>query len=514
MDDNKIVTKEAFLALRESFRQAGKKVVLCHGVFDLLHYGHIEHLQEAKGIGDILVVSVTATKYVNKGPGRPYFNDHQRLAFLASLEIVDYVLLSEAVTVHEIVKYVQPNLYVKGKEYAIKDDDVTGNIGFEQEIVEKYGGQIYFTQGAVYSSTKLLNNFFDVLPEKVVKESLALKEKYGVDLFNKVRKIVNDFSKLRVLVIGDVIIDDYVFCKVQGLTTKDNVISTRYDFKERYAGGSLAIARHLDNFVGEVSLLSMMGHESDIMDYIKHVMPSVKCEFVQDEKYITPVKLRYLKRHPQRQEYEKLFSINHILDVKQIKEIQYEKFYQKLEKMVPEYDIVVVCDYGHGLLDHNAIRIIEEKAKYLAVNCQTNSSNYGMNIITKYHKADSFVVDERELRLAFREETAAVNELLKKLADRLKSKYAWVTLGADGAVGKSAKDEAILSAVTLQVKDTVGAGDAFYALASLVANTNVPIDIGTLISNIAGAIKTGLVGNSRPIEKVDLLKFMNTILNV
>jgi len=200
--------------------------------------------------------------------------------------------------------------------------------------------------------------------------------------------------------------------------------------------------------------------------------------------------------------------------VKQIKEIQYEKFYQKLEKMVPEYDIVVVCDYGHGLLDHNAIRIIEEKAKYLAVNCQTNSSNYGMNIITKYHKADSFVVDERELRLAFREETVSVNELLKKLAEQLKSKYAWVTLGADGAVGKSAKDEAILSAVTLQVKDTVGAGDAFYSLASLVANTNVPIDIGTLISNIAGAIKTGLVGNSRPIEKVDLLKFMNTILNV
>ena len=71
MTDEKIISKEAFLGLRQDFRDAGKKVVLCHGVFDLLHYGHIEHLEEAKKQGDILVVSVTAAQYVNKGPGRP-----------------------------------------------------------------------------------------------------------------------------------------------------------------------------------------------------------------------------------------------------------------------------------------------------------------------------------------------------------------------------------------------------------------------------------------------------------
>ncbi len=103
MTDNKIVTKEEFRVVREGLRGEGKKVVLCHGVFDLLHYGHIEHLQDAKTQGDVLVVSVTASKYVNKGPGRPYFSDKQRMTFLASLEIVEYVILSEAVTVHAIV---------------------------------------------------------------------------------------------------------------------------------------------------------------------------------------------------------------------------------------------------------------------------------------------------------------------------------------------------------------------------------------------------------------------------
>ena len=137
--NDKIITREEFGRIRDRMRKDGNKVVLCHGVFDLLHYGHIEHLQEAKAQGDVLVVSVTAAKYVNKGPGRPYFNDQQRMAFLASLEFVDYVLLSEAVTVHEIVKYVQPNVYVKGQEYAAAENDVTGNIGPEQEIVEQYG---------------------------------------------------------------------------------------------------------------------------------------------------------------------------------------------------------------------------------------------------------------------------------------------------------------------------------------------------------------------------------------
>lgn len=514
MTENKIVTKEEFRPIREGFRKAGKTVVLCHGVFDLLHYGHIEHLQDARTQGDVLVVSVTASKYVNKGPGRPYFSDQQRMAFLASLEIVDFVILSEAVTVHAIVEAVQPDVYAKGQEYATAENDVTGNIGPEQEIVERYGGHIYFTQGAVYSSTKLLNNFFDALPEDTVQAARALQEKYGVDVAEKIRCRVNDFSKLRVLVVGDIIIDDYVFCIVQGLTTKDAAMSTRYDFQERYAGGTLAVARHLASFAGKVSLLSMMGHELDIEDYLYDVMPPVECRVVRDENFVTPVKKRYLKRHTIRQEYEKLFSVNRLLDREGRKKVNYSNFYRNLKEMLPAYDLVVVCDYGHGLMDEESIGMIEQQARYLTLNCQTNSSNHGMNIITKYPRADAFVVDESELRLPFGQLAEEPPELLPRLAERLKSRYAWVTLGAKGALGRTAKETALMPAVTLRVKDTVGAGDAFYALASLAAVTEMPIDLATLLGNVAGAIKTNLVGNSKPVGKVDVLKFLNTVLNV
>lgn len=512
--DEKIISKEAFPALRAKIRAEGKKIVLCHGVFDLLHYGHIEHLQEAKALGDILVVSVTAARYVNKGPGRPYFNDEQRMRFLASLACVDYVLLSEAVTVHGIVETVQPDIYVKGQEYADSQNDVTGNIESEREIVEKYGGRIHFTTGEVHSSTKLLNNFFGALPEAVVAESHALRKKYGADITDRLRQMVENFSRLKVLVVGDIIIDEYVFCKVQGLTTKDAAMSTRFESIERYAGGALAIARHLANFAGRVTVLSMMGRDAELADYVHDIMTPVECRIVQEKNFVTPVKKRYLKMHPLRQIYEKLFSVNRLLDIKDMRRVDYGNLYRNLEQMIPEYDLVVVCDYGHGLLGDESIRLIEDKAKFLAVNCQANSANFGMNVITKYQKADAFVVDERELRLPFGQSLEETDELLRKLANKLNSKYAWATLGAKGALGRAQEEEAELSAVTLHVKDTVGAGDAFYSLAALAAVDDVPIDLATLLANIAGGIKTNLIGNSHPVQKVDLLKFMGTVLNV
>lgn len=511
---NKIITKEEFSKLRENFRREKKTVVLCHGVFDLLHYGHIEHLEEAKAQGDILVVSVTAAAFVNKGPGRPYFGDEQRLKFLASIECVDYVMLSEAVTVHNIIECVRPDIYVKGQEYAAEENDVTGNIGPEREIVEEYGGKIYFTQGEVYSSTKLLNNFFGALPEAVLEESRRMRKKYGNNVADILRQNIDDFSKLRVLVVGDIIIDDYVFCKVQGLTMKDSVMSTRYDYKERYAGGALAIARHIANFAGEVMFCSLMGTEKEIADYISKTLPPVKWRISQDKRFITPVKCRYLKRHPLRGEYDKLFSVNKLLSPKSTAKVNYGNFRRNLEELLPHYDVVVVCDYGHGLLREEEIRLIEEKSKFLAVNCQANSSNYGLNVITKYRQADAFVLDERELNLAMGASSDSEKVLLKSLSESLKSKYAWLTLGAEGALGVTQTEEAKLSAVTLKVKDTVGAGDAFYALATLAAAGNLPIDTATLVANIAGAIKTNLVGNSKPVAKVDLLKFLSTVLNV
>ena len=182
--------------------------------------------------------------------------------------------------------------------------------------------------------------------------------------------------------------------------------------------------------------------------------------------------------------------------------------------MAGDYDLVVVCDYGHGLLDDEALRILEEKAKFLAVNCQTNSSNYGTNLITKYHRADCFVVDERELRLAFGQALTSRHRLLQQLSEQLHADMSWVTIGADGAIGNEKDEQVRIPALLLRVKDTIGAGDAFYVLAALAALHKMPLDMATLLANAAGALKTNVVGNKEAVKKVDLLKFLSTVMNV
>lgn len=489
---------------------------MCHGVYDLLHYGHIEHLKEAKSFGGVLVVSVTAAPFVNKGPDRPYFNDEQRLEFLASIEYVDYVLLSNEPTALANIAAVQPDIYVKGQEFQDGTDGVTGHVAHEIEAVERFGGAVRYTQGEVFSSSKLLNKYFGALPEGVPEFSGSLIVSYGKNVFDSIVNAVEEFKKLRVLVVGDIIIDDYVFCVTQGLTSKDATMSTRFQSVDRYLGGALAIARHAANFCPQTVFLSMMGPEDDIRRLIDQGMPKhVKLHLLTDSAFVTPVKRRYLKRHPQRGDSEKLFSINYLNEPRNLQAIDYRPFYRALEELLPKYDLVILCDYGHGLIDGEAAERVERFSNYLAVNCQTNSSNYGMNIITKYSHADTFALDEKELDLAFRESWTDKLDLLERLRKHLDAQVGWLTMGAKGAAAKSKGTDAVMvPALTLRVTDTVGAGDAFFALSSLCAAAGIPADIATLIANAAGAIKTHMLGNADSVQKKDLLKFVKTILNV
>ena len=165
---NKIVSKDTFQnCIRPELKKEGKTIALCHGVFDLVHPGHVIHLEQAKAMAEVLVVSITAAKYVRKGPGRPYFDDDMRMKFLAALECVDYVLLSEGYTVDDIIETVEPDIYVKGEEYAKAEDDITGMITKEKELVEAHGGRLGFTTGQTFSSTKLINTAMSGLTDEV-----------------------------------------------------------------------------------------------------------------------------------------------------------------------------------------------------------------------------------------------------------------------------------------------------------------------------------------------------------
>lgn len=508
----KTVDKVAFKTeIRPKLKDEGKTIALCHGVFDLIHPGHIIHLQQAKQMTDILVVSVTAAEFVRKGPGRPYFNDEMRLKVLEALECVDYVMLSEGYTVDDIVESVEPDLYIKGQEYAKENEDITGKMTAERELVEQHGGKVAYTTGQVFSSTKLINTALSGLPEDVARYMERLATKYSME---DVKKYAEIAEQLKVLVVGDVIIDKYTYCNVQGLMSKDTGYSSSLKYSEEYLGGAVAVARHLSSFTENVTLMSMIGNEEDIrLRFLDELADKMRLKLTYSTSFPTIIKHRYLTRNAKREEYRKIFSINNIPDSMVYEKEAREEFYRGLTEKIDEFDVVFLCDFGHGLVDERVKELIQEKAKYLVLNCQTNSTNYGMNIITKYNRADVFTLDQKELKLAFPTDISNEYAALEKLSNHLGSE-GWLTRGSLGAYGIEGKKVHECPAFTLTVKDTVGAGDAFYSVAGLYAAAGAPIEIGTFMGNIAGALGANIVGNKEAVEKVNVLKYASTLLNI
>ena len=195
-----------------------------------------------------------------------------------------------------------------------------------------------------------------------------------------------------------------------------------------------------------------------------------------------------------------------------------DKFVTDLDDMIGSYDVVFLCDFGHGLIGHDIMRIVQEKAKYLVLNCQTNSTNKGKNVITKYDRADAFSLDQGELALAYPGIVTDEKESLIKLQSKLGG-MGWLTRGSYGAYGIQNDTEladkiAECPAFTLNVKDTIGAGDAFYAVAGIFSASGAPMEIGMVMGNVAGALGANIVGNKDSVEKVNVLKYASTLMNV
>lgn len=506
------MTKRQFAEeIRTKIKKENKTIVLCHGVFDLIHPGHIIHFEQARKMGDVLVVSITSEKFVRKGPGRPYFNDEMRMKFLESIEYVDYVMLSEGYTVDDIIESIEPDIYVKGEEYKDPKEDITGKISEERELVEKHGGQIRFTGGQAFSSTRLINTAMSGLPEDVRIYMKNFKTKYSME---NIKDYADKIKDLKVLVIGDVIIDKYTYCNVQGMMSKDMGYSARLQNVEEYYGGAVAIARHLASFTSNVTLMSVIGSEENVrLHMFDELSDKINLKLIYSDKIPTIVKQRYLTKNEKRDEYRKIFAINNIPEKSDYESSVREKFIEKLENGIDNYDVVFLCDFGHGLIDETVMDMVQKRAKYLVLNCQTNSSNKGMNIITKYKRADVFSLDQNELILAYPSYSDSEEIKLKKLSKHLKGN-GWLTRGALGAWQIDQGEVEECPAFTLTVKDTVGAGDAFYSLAGIFTVVGAPMEVGTFIGNIGGALGANIVGNREAVEKVDVLKFASTLLNI
>ena len=279
------------------YKNQKKRIVLCHGVFDLLHIGHIKHFKEAKDLGDILVVTVTPDRYVNKGPNRPIFSINARMESIAALKDVDYVAPNISETAITPIQILKPNIYCKGKDYKNTNLDVTGQIKNEVQATKQIGGKIVYTKAELFSSSKIINqtNLNLTKEQKSFLDNIKKRKEFNGDY--KISNIINSFSKLKVLIIGETIIDEYVYCEALGKSGKEPMLVLRDLYKEKYLGGTAAIARNLSSFCDKITLLTNIGEKQEEKKFIKkNLQKNIKTYLLNKKNSSTIVKKRFVER--------------------------------------------------------------------------------------------------------------------------------------------------------------------------------------------------------------------------
>ena len=490
-----------------NLQSRGKKIVQCHGVFDLLHIGHIKHFKEAKTYGEVLVVSITSDRFVNKGPNRPAFNQNLRAESLASLEYVDFVVINDNASAIPVIKNLKPNFYCKGPDYKIHKNDITKKIKTEISAVKKFGGKIIYTKEETYSSSKLINLFSDNFTKTHKSNIKEIKKKYS---YKKIMDIFEKIKNTKVLVIGETIIDEYNFCEALGKSGKEPTLVLRDLNKETYSGGAAAIARHLSPFLKNVSLLSMVGEKKEFLPKIKKDLPkNVNFDYIKKESSPTIIKRRFLD-HISKNKVLGVYSLND----DRLNNTNEKQFQKKLKKILRQFDMVIVSDYGHGLISTKSAKMICTNSKFLAVNAQLNASNIGFHSMRKYINPNCVIINDRELRYELRDRNSPVTELMKKLCNDQKINNLIVTMGTQGSIFYNKQKSSFFrnQAYEKNALDKIGAGDTMLALASICLHKKLSERLSLIIGSLAAAQSVRTIGNKNPVDKIEMLKTLEHLL--
>ena len=499
--NEKIKTLEELKETVVKLKAKGKIIVHCHGVFDLLHIGHIKHFQEAKTFGDVLVVTITPDEFVRKGSNRPAFTTSLRLEALAALESIDFVAANEWPIAVETIKTIQSDIYCKGPDFKNHADDITGKIVDEEEAVKSVGGEIRYTSDITFSSSSLLNKFGDVYNES---QKAFIKKVLKGQSFNEIKIMVDELENLNVLVVGETIIDQYVFCEALGKSGKEPVLVLRNLNMEQYAGGAAAIVRHLSDFCGTVSLLSMLGEQKEYEDFVLDSLPgNIEPYFIYKEDAPTITKKRYVD-YISKNKSLGVYSIND----SQMNGENQNQLHVYLDNLIPKHDLVIVSDYGHGFISRKTAENLSNLAIFTSLNAQINAANIGYHTMNNYRDIDCTIINETELRHELRDREGNVEMLMKQLSENLQAKNLVVTQGSGGATlfdsGRNKFHDCPAFAST--VVDKIGAGDAMLALISCSLKSGFDADLSLFMGSLAAAQSVETIGNSTPVSKIQLLK--------
>ncbi len=486
-----------------------KKVIMCHGTFDIVHPGHVRHLLYAKSKAEILVASLTADVHIVKGQLRPFVPQELRAFNLAALECVDYVVIDTDPTPIRNIKIIQPDYFAKGYEYT--KDGLQPRTAEEKVSVESYGGELLFTPGdIVYSSSYFIENE----PPSIATEKLmSLLNAEGLSL-EDLRSAVSKLANARVHVVGDTIIDSYTHCAMIGGMTKTPTMSVRFEERINFVGGAGIVAKHLKAVGADVTFSTVLGDDALAEFALKDLgSEGVKCEPIIDRTRPTTNKNAIVAG-----KYNLL----------KVDTVDNRSISERIVKTLTEQirgtpaDIVVFSDFRHGIFNRDTIPPLTKAIPPGAFRVADSQVASRWGNILEFNGFDLITPNEREARFALGDQDSVVRPLGLDLYRQAGCKILILKLGERGLMTFRGVPEEqdvraffALDSFAERVVDAVGSGDALLAYAALALfATGSPV-IASALGSFAAAVECEHEGNVpvRPkdvVEKLDRFERLAT----
>lgn len=468
------------------------KTAFISGNFNIVHPGHVRLFAFAKKLAERLVVGVHSDAV---GGEHAHISEDLRLEALKSNSWVDEVVLIEedvVLTVREL----KPDIIVKGKEFE-------NRVNPEERAARAYGGRLIFGSAEVsLSSLELLSRDLPTLPESGFVIPKNYIQQHQIQ-YSSLLRIVNKFSGLRVCVIGDLIVDEYITCDALGMSQEDPTLVVSPIDQRRFVGGAGIVAAHASALGAESNLISVCGKDN-VGKFAKDTLKSfgVRSNLITDESRPTTLKQRY------RAENKSLLRVSHLRQ-NSISLTHQNELIEQASSIIRQSDLLVFSDFNYGCLPQNVVdqcTQIAKDAHVIRVADSQSSSQVGN--VARFKNMTMISATEREMRISLRDKDDGLPVLAEKLRSQTNASYLILKLGADGVLLHMPSHDGVMTTDRLPAFnsspiDVAGAGDSMLITAGLTLAAGGSPWEAAVIGNIAAALQVGRMGNI-PIASEEL----------
>lgn len=476
-----------------------RKTAFISGNFNIVHPGHVRLFAFAKKLAQWLIVGVHSDEL---GGEHIHISQDLRLEALKSNSWVDEVVLIEEDVVHT-VNELRPDIIVKGKEFENRANP-------EEETARAYGGRLIFGSAEVsLSSLELLSRDLPTLPEAgfVIPKNYMRQHEIKI---SSLQEVVSRFSSLKVCVIGDLIVDEYITCEALGMSQEDPTLVVSPIDQRRFVGGAGVVAAHASALGAESTLISVCGND-DAGLFTRRTLQNfgVKANLVIDESRPTTLKQRY------RADNKSLLRVSYLRQNSISKRHQLELI-EQATPIIRQSDLLVFSDFNYGCLPQNVVDHCTEIAKVAnVIRIADSQSSSQTGDICRFKDMNLISATEREMRIGLRDKDVGLPVLAEKLREHANAGYIVLKLGADGVLLHMPSREGLMTtdrlpAFTSSPIDVAGAGDSMLITAGMTLSSGGSPWEAAVIGNIAAALQVGRLGN-KPIHSAELNNALSTL---